>query len=126
MERLIKDGDIILDGTLPRYQKEKNAFLKLSSFEDFEQEFGISLVKLLSVKKVYYMDWNRDCSGFIIKETHKLFINLTDRTIEYYESEYSEFTFDLEIQNYGKKDTFGGWAFTKEELEDENNENRLV
>lgn len=117
MERLIKDGDIILDGTLPRYQKEKNAFLKLSSFEDFEQEFGISLVKLLAAKKVYYMDWNRDCSGFIIRETYKLFINLTDRRIEFYESEWSEFTMDLEIQNYGKNNIFGGWALTREELE---------
>ena len=34
MKRLIKNDDIILDGTAPRYQKEKEAFHLLSLFED--------------------------------------------------------------------------------------------
>lgn len=90
---------------------------KLGQLEDVEQELGIDLVKLLNAKKVYYMGWNRSADVLEIKETHKLFINLTNRTIEYYENEYSEFTFDLELKNYGKNDIYGGWALTKEELE---------
>lgn len=90
---------------------------KLGKLEDIEKELGIDLVKLLSAKKVYYMGWNRNYDGFVIKETYKLFINLTDRTIEYYENEYSEFTFNLELKDYGKNNVYGGWALTKEELE---------
>ena len=90
---------------------------KLFALENIEQEFGVSLVKLLNAKKVYYMTWNNDCTGFVIAETHRLFINLTNRTIEFFEHEYSEFTFDLELKNYGKNDVYCGWAFTKEELE---------
>lgn len=41
MKRLIKDDDIILDGTLPRYEKEKNAFHKLGIIEELMEEFGI-------------------------------------------------------------------------------------
>ena len=37
MEKLIKNGDIILDGTLPRYQKEKQAFEKLEYIEGFRE-----------------------------------------------------------------------------------------
>lgn len=51
MERLIKDGDIILDGTLPRYQKEKNAFLKLESHEELEQEIGLEINLLKKILK---------------------------------------------------------------------------
>lgn len=98
------------------FDREERCVDRLGEFEDIEEEFGINLVKLLTAKKVYYTTWNRDCSGFIIQETEKLFINLTDRTIECYEDEYDEFTYDLEIQKYGKKNTLGGWAFTKEEL----------
>ena len=41
MERLIKDDDIILDGTLPRYEKEKNAFHKLYLVEEILEKYGI-------------------------------------------------------------------------------------
>ena len=100
------------------YIKDKKlAEEKLCQTEDIEDEFGIDLVKLLSARKVYYMGWNRNNDGLEIQETYKLFINLTDRTIEYYDSEYSEFTFELELKDYGKNDIYGGWAFTREELE---------
>ncbi len=89
---------------------------KLGQLEDIEEELGIDLIKLLSARKVYYMDWNRNNDGFEIKETYELFINLTKRTIEYYPNEYSEFTFDLELKDYGKNNVYGGWALTKEEL----------
>lgn len=90
---------------------------KLFEFENIENELGVDLAKLLSARKVYYMGWNRNCDTLEIKETYKLFVNLTDRTIEYYENEYSEFTFDLELKNYGKNNIYGGWALTREELE---------
>lgn len=89
---------------------------KLGSLEDREEEFGVDLVKLLSARKAYYMDWGRTNGSLEIRETHELFINLTKRTIEYYQDGSSEFTFDLELKNYGKKDVYGGWALTKEEL----------
>ena len=85
-------------------------------YKAIEQGLGIDLIKLLNAKKVYYMGWNINNDALEIQETYKLFINLTDRTIEYYEDEYSEFTYDLELKNYGKNDIYGGWAFTREEL----------
>ena len=87
---------------------------KLGQLEDIEEELGIDLIKLLSAKKVYYMNWDMQ---LVIKETYKLFINLTDRTIEFYENEYSKFTFDLKLENYGRNDVWCGWALTREELE---------
>ena len=88
---------------------------KLGQLEDIEEELGIDLIKLLSAKKVYYMNWDMH-SKLVIKETYKLFINLSDRTIEFYENEYSEFTFDLKLENYGRNDVWCGWALTREEL----------
>lgn len=82
-----------------------------------EKELGVDLVKLLNAKKVYYMGWDRNAESLEIKETYQLFINLTKRTIEYFENEYSEFIFGLELKNYGKNNVYGGWALTKEELE---------
>ena len=95
----------------------ENILETIKEYKDIEQELGIDLVKLLSAKKVYYMNWDRNDDGLEIKETYKLFVNLTDRTIEYFENEYSEFTFNLELKDYGKNDVYGGWAFTREELE---------
>lgn len=34
-KRLIKDGDIILDGTLPRYEKEVNVYLVQLSEKEY-------------------------------------------------------------------------------------------
>lgn len=89
----------------------------VGKIEDRQEEFGVNLLKLLSARKVYYMDWNANGNGFEIRETYELLINLTERRIEYYRSKCSDFTFDLEFKDYGKKDVYGGWAFTKEELE---------
>lgn len=41
IKRLIKNGDIILDGTLPRYEKEAQAFKKLEIIENLIEEFEI-------------------------------------------------------------------------------------
>ena len=51
MERLIKNGDVILDGTLTRYQKEKQAFEKLEKLEDIEEELEIDLVTVFKALK---------------------------------------------------------------------------
>jgi len=40
-KRLIQDDDIILDGTGPRYQKEAEAFHKLSEYEGIDEELGL-------------------------------------------------------------------------------------
>ena len=89
---------------------------KLGPLEDREEEFGVDLVKLLSARKVYYIAWRGKGDGLEIRETYRLLINLTERTIEYYRDECSDFTLDLNFRDYGKKDVYGGWAFTKEEL----------
>lgn len=35
MKKIVKDGDVILDGTAPRYLKEKRAFEQLELLYDF-------------------------------------------------------------------------------------------
>ena len=41
MERLVKNNDVILDGTEPRYAKEKRAFTKLEELEDTLEKYAI-------------------------------------------------------------------------------------
>lgn len=48
-ERLIKNSDIVLDGTLPRYAKEKQAFKKLETIENILEKHNVSYEKLDSV-----------------------------------------------------------------------------
>lgn len=47
MERLIKNGDVILDGTVSRAKKEKAAFEKLELIENIMEEFEIKSVENL-------------------------------------------------------------------------------
>jgi len=47
MERLIRDGDIILDGTATRYEKEKQAFAKLEEIETLMAKYHIESLKAL-------------------------------------------------------------------------------
>ena len=47
MKRLIKDDDIILDGTAPRYEKEKQAFHLLSLFEDLLERHELDSIEEL-------------------------------------------------------------------------------
>ncbi len=44
MERLIENDDIILDGTAPRYQKEKEAFHLLGLFEDLLERHELNSI----------------------------------------------------------------------------------
>lgn len=48
-ERLIKNGDIILNGTLPRYAKEKQAFKKLETIENILEKHNVPYEELDSV-----------------------------------------------------------------------------
>ena len=41
MKRLIKNGDIILDGTLTRLEKEKQAFTKLEYIEEVLEKHNV-------------------------------------------------------------------------------------
>lgn len=41
MERLIKDNDIILDGTAPRFEKEHCAFVKLGIIEEMMETYHV-------------------------------------------------------------------------------------
>lgn len=47
MERLIKDGDIILDGTLTRYEAEKQAFEKLERLEEIMSKYNVKSIEVL-------------------------------------------------------------------------------
>lgn len=48
MKRYTKNGKIILDGTTPKYEKEKLAFEKLSLIEDLEEKLGIDLIDIIN------------------------------------------------------------------------------
>ena len=107
MENLIKDGDIILDGTLTREQKEKQAFEKLGQLENIEQELGIDLITLFKALKDGV--WVKFWAG--IGYYDKPFLR-TD--VKPYSIDFS-FTSGFQHQkltDYGKT-----WALTKEELE---------
>ena len=47
MKSLIKNGDITLDGTAPRYIKEQEAFLKLEVIEGILEKYGIEDLRVL-------------------------------------------------------------------------------
>lgn len=55
MERLIKDGDIILDGTLTRAEKEKQAFQKLEDIEELMDCYSIR--DLRTLHRILYLAW---------------------------------------------------------------------
>lgn len=62
MERLIKNNDIILDGTKTRYQKEKDAFIKLGKLEEVLDQFEIKDIKEL---ERILNDFNNCCQDLI-------------------------------------------------------------
>lgn len=98
---------------------KKGAEQKLFQLENTEEEIGVDLNKLLSAKEIYYMDWasyKSDDDTLCIAASYRLALNLTTKRIEVYQTEWSDIPFELDIKNYGRKDIWGGWAFTKEEL----------
>lgn len=46
--RIIKDGDVILDGSKTRYEAEKLAFAKLEQIENWEAKTGVSAIDFLN------------------------------------------------------------------------------
>ena len=76
MEKLIENEDIILDGTLPRYAKEKLAFKKLGEVETIMERHGIKSTKELDEilakarKKINLakaISKNANCLGYIVE-----------------------------------------------------------
>ena len=55
MERLIKDGSVILDGTLTRAEKEKRAFQKLENIEELMDCYDIR--DLRTLHRILYLAW---------------------------------------------------------------------
>jgi len=54
MKRLIKDGKVILDGTLPQYKKQEQANRLLQYIEGLFQKYEIkTLVELEEILKNY-------------------------------------------------------------------------
>ena len=105
MKRLIKNGDIILDGTQTRQQAEKQAFKKLEEFETIEEELGIDLPTLMKYLNAKSCFTKEDGECYIVGINKKEII-LLPRAFPYGECETAE-TFE----DYGKT-----WAVTKEEL----------
>ena len=111
MNRLIKDGDIILDGTLPRYQKEKNAFLKLQEREELDEKIGVEqpiIWKALDKETTIYIRDGKSIAaidGFIanIRYLTKTQLILCDS--------YSDECMYLNLDRYGKD-----WALSEGEL----------
>ena len=54
MNKLIKNGDIILDGTLTRHEKEKQAFIKLGFIEEIMEKHSIKDLEELQTAFVVY------------------------------------------------------------------------
>ena len=56
MERLIKDGSVILDGTLTRADKEKQAFKKLEDIEGLMESYDIEDLSMLH--RILFLAWS--------------------------------------------------------------------
>ena len=75
MKRLIKNNDIILDGTLPRYKKEQEAYNKLEKLENVLEKYAVDSIEELekrlsnAKKKIYLakaLSNNSNCLGYIV------------------------------------------------------------
>ena len=67
-KRLINNGDIILDGTLPRYQKEKQAFEKLEYIEGVLEKHNIPYEMLDEVLEAVVVLHNNNATPLFPKE----------------------------------------------------------
>lgn len=113
MERLIKDGDIVLDGTLPRYQKEKNAFLKLEKLEEYESKIEMPLDK--------FLEWRLNClipycviEGKVKKVAHYTW-QVEKNTFEVWDGNLKK-RYRFYFRDYGKT-----WSLKREDLENVSN-----
>ena len=48
MEKLVENGQVYLDGTLPKYAKEKMICKKVETLQTFEEKMGIDATVVLS------------------------------------------------------------------------------
>ena len=70
MKRLIVNGNIVLDGTKPKYKKEQEAFEKLEIIEELLERYEIqNLVELKLVLLTY-------CQTLKIKENSEIWVGL--------------------------------------------------
>lgn len=68
MKKLIKNGDVILDGTSPRYAKEKEAFRKLEIIECVLEKHNILYEMLDDVLKSVVVLHNNNATPLFPKE----------------------------------------------------------
>lgn len=100
---------------------------RLGQLEDVQGEFGVDLLKLLTARKVYYMDWDRENGKWRNKEgdltireadqeRYGFSLSINAKSLELCDLIFGELSTYLDFSDYGKKDKYGGWAFTREEL----------
>ena len=118
MERLIKNGEPILDGTEPLFTKEKKIFLKLEKLEDIEEELGLDLPTLFKALKnglIYKTDYGYDEGDYHWTYIDAKYISLG---MSYYEPFFEIRLAEepsvhiLKLEDYGTT-----WTLAKEELE---------
>ena len=110
-KRLIKDGDIILDGTLPRYQKEKNAFLKLQEREELDEKIGVEqpiIWKALNKDTTIYIRDGKSIAAIDRFISNSRFVSETQLILC---DSFTGESMYLNLDRYGKD-----WALTREEL----------
>lgn len=77
MERLIKDGDIILNGTQTREEAEKEAFQKLEDIEELLEDYEIDSYKELA--KVLFIYWQARTLKYRLDKEDKIFKEWCDK-----------------------------------------------
>jgi len=108
--RLVKDGKILLDGTLREYEKEKLVFEKIEKIEDIEEELGIELLTLIKALTDCIAIKNEEGTIDVMWACPRFQISIdkSDSWILYGPVEEQKY---VSIKDYGKT-----WALTKEEL----------
>ena len=56
MKRTVRNGEVILDGTLSKAEKTRQALETLEKQEELEEELGIDLYKIFKDKQLYVLD----------------------------------------------------------------------
>ena len=119
MERLIENGEPILNGIEPLYKVEKRIFKKLGELENIEEELGIDLVILFRALKngIYGTMYGETVDKLIsdiirIKpQNFKLCLHIGKPCLYYIWGWPGPDSTSYYFKDYGKT-----WALTKEEL----------
>lgn len=101
-KKLIKNGDIILDGTLNRFQKERQAFYKLELYEKNEEELGCELDTLMIAAKEGFTYYEAGEWRTVINDGED---NSLEWGIIYYDGEWCISSPEIccNAKDYGKK-----------------------